>query len=39
MKEKLGKPSEVNIAKSDGKESDSSAFSLSITPSICYSNA
>jgi len=33
------KPSEVNATKSDETESDSSAFSLSITPSICYSDA
>ena len=33
------KPSEVNAAKSYGNESDSSTFSLSITPSICYSDA
>jgi len=33
------KPSEVNVAKSDEKDSDSSAFSLFITPSICYLNA
>ena len=39
MKEKSGKPSEVNVAKSDGNESDPSAFSLSITPSVCYSDA
>ena len=38
MKENSGKPSEVNVAKSDGNESDSSAFSLSITPLICYSD-
>jgi len=29
----------MNVAKSDGNESDSFAFSLSITPSICYSDA
>jgi len=29
----------VNIAKSDRNESNSSTFSLSITPSICYSDA
>jgi len=39
MKEKSGKPSEVNVAKSGGNESDSSAFSLSITPSIYYPDA
>jgi len=39
MKEKSEKPSEVNVAKSDENESNSSAFSLSITPSICYSDA
>jgi len=32
------KPSEVNVVKLDGNESDSSAFSLSITLSICYSD-
>ena len=38
MKAKSGIPSEVNVAKSDGNESNSSAFSLSITPLICYSD-
>ena len=36
---KSGKSSEVNVAKSDMNESYSSDFSLSITPSICYSDA
>ena len=31
LKKKLEKSSEMNIAKSDGSESDSSTFSLSIT--------
>jgi len=39
MKEKSGKSSEVNVTKSDRNESNSSAFSLSITPLICYSDA
>jgi len=38
-KEKSEKSSEVNIAKSDGNEFDSSAFLLSITPSVCHSDA
>ena len=38
LKEKSKKPSEVNVVKSDGNKSDSSAFSLSITPSICCSD-
>ena len=29
----------MNVTKSDGKESDSSSFSLSITLSICFSDA
>ena len=37
-KEKSRKPSQVNVTKSDGNESDSFAFSLSITPSICYAD-
>ena len=32
------KPSKVNVVKSDSNDSDSSAFSLSITPLICYSD-
>jgi len=39
MKEKSEKLSEVNVTKSDGNESNSSAFLLSITSSICYSDA
>ena len=39
MNEKSEKPSEVNVTKSDENESDSSAFLLSITPSIYYSDA
>ena len=35
LKEKSVKPSEVNVAKLDENESDSSIFSLSITLSIC----
>lgn len=37
--EKTTQPSEVNIAKSDGNIIDCSNYSLSITLSICYSNA
>jgi len=36
--EKSKKSSEVNVAKSDGNESDFSTFSLSITTSICCSD-
>ena len=39
LKEKSVKPSEMNVAKSDRNDSDSSAFSFSITPSVCYSDA
>ena len=39
LKEKSVKPSEVNIAKSNRNKSDSSTFSLSIMPFICYSDA
>ena len=39
IKEKSGKPLKANIAKSDANESDSSAFLLSITPSIYYLDA
>jgi len=39
LKKKSEKPSEVNIVKLDRNESDSSAFLLFITPSICYSDA
>jgi len=39
LKEKSVKTSEVNVAKSDGNNSDSSAFSFSITLSLCYSDA
>ena len=31
-------PSQVNVAKLDGEDSDSSTFSLSITPSDCHSD-
>ena len=39
LNEKSGKPSEVNVAKSDENKFDSSTSSLSITPSICYLDA
>ena len=39
LKEKSEKSSQVNVTKSDGKESDSSSFSLSIILSICFSDA
>ena len=39
LKEKSVKPSKVNVAKSDGNDYDSSAFSFSITSSVCYSDA
>jgi len=39
LKKKSVKLSEVNIAKSDENEFDSFTFSLSITLSICYSDA
>ena len=38
MKEKSGKSPELNVSKSNGNESDSSTFSLSITLSIWYSD-
>jgi len=38
LKENLRKPSEVNVARSDENYFDSSTFSLSITPSTCYSD-
>ena len=39
QKKKSEKPSEVHVTKSDENKSDSSAFSLSITSSVCYSDA
>jgi len=39
LKEKSVKLSQLNVAKSDQNDSNSSAFSFSITPSMCYSDA